>query len=293
MSLGDPEGMVSLLLDCHELAARLATDEPPVVLDVRWTLGGPSGAADFAKGHIAGAHFVDLDRELSAPPGRGRHPLPDATAFEAAMRRHGVDGSRLVVAYDASTGTSAARAWWLLRYFGHEHTALLDGGYAAWMAAGLPVAYGDDHDPVPGDFEAIPGGMPLVDAEGALAMARDGVLIDARAPERFRGETEPVDPVAGHIPGARNVPAQLTQGYDGRFLTPSELRARYAGVGVEAGQPVAVYCGSGVVATEGVFAMGLAGIDAALYAGSWSEWITDPTRPIEVGENTEQARSPE
>jgi thiosulfate/3-mercaptopyruvate sulfurtransferase len=285
--------MISLLLDCHELAARLATDEPPVVLDVRWTLGGPSGAADFAKAHIPGAHFVDLDRELSAAPGRGRHPLPDATTFEAAMRRHGVDGSRLVVAYDAATGTSAARAWWLLRYFGHEHTALLDGGYAAWMAAGLPVASGDDHDPVPGDFEAVPGGMPLVDAEGAVAMARDGVLIDARAPERFRGETEPVDPVAGHIPGARNVPAQQTQASDGRFLTPSELRARYAGVGVEAGQPVAVYCGSGVVATEGVFAMGLAGIDAALYAGSWSEWITDRTRRIEVGESTEQARSPE
>jgi thiosulfate/3-mercaptopyruvate sulfurtransferase len=286
MSLGDPEGMVSLLLDCHELAARLATDEPPVVLDVRWTLGGPSGAADFARGHVPGAHFVDLDRELSAPPGRGRHPLPDATAFEAAMRRHGVDRSRLIVAYDASTGTSAARAWWLLRYFGHQHTALLDGGYAGWVAAGLPVASGDDHDPVPGDFEAVPGGMPLVDAEGALAMAGDGVLIDARAPERFRGETEPVDPVAGHIPGARNVPAQQTLSSDGRFLTPSELRARYAGVGVVAGQAVAVYCGSGVVATEGVFAMGLAGIDAALYAGSWSEWITDPSRPIEVGEST-------
>ena len=225
MSLGDPEGIVSLLLDCHELAARLATDEPPVVLDVRWTLGGPSGAADFAKGHIPGAHFVDLDRELSAPPGRGRHPLPDAIAFGAAMRRHGVDRSRLVVAYDAATGTSAARAWWLLRYFGHGDAAVLDGGYAAWIAAGLPIASGDDHDPAPGDFEAHPGGMPLIDAEGALASAHEGVLIDARAPERFRGETEPVDPVAGHIPGARNVPAQLTQAPDGRFLTPSNSSA--------------------------------------------------------------------
>jgi thiosulfate/3-mercaptopyruvate sulfurtransferase len=278
--------MVSLLLDCHELAARLATDEPPVVLDVRWTLGGPSGAADFAKGHIPGAHFVDLDRELSAPPGRGRHPLPNAFAFGTAMRRHGVDRSRLVVAYDAATGTSAARAWWLLRYFGHEGAALLDGGYAAWIAAGLPIASGDDHDPVPGDFDAAPGGMPLIDAEGALAIARDGVLIDARAPERFRGETEPVDPVAGHIPGARNVPAQMTQASDGRFLTPSELRARYAAAGIEPGHPVAVYCGSGVVATEGVFAMGLAGIDAALYTGSWSEWITDPSRPIAEGEGS-------
>jgi thiosulfate/3-mercaptopyruvate sulfurtransferase len=278
--------MVSRLVDCHELAARLATDEPPVVLDVRWTLGGPSGVADFAAGHIPGAHFVDLDHELSAPPGPGRHPLPDAASFAAAMRRHGVDRSGLVVAYDAATGTSAARAWWLLRYFGHPNAALLDGGYAAWVAAGLPVASGDDVNPELGDFDAVPGSMPLLDAEGAAAVTRSGVLIDARAPERFRGETEPVDPVAGHIPGARNVPAQRTQAADGRFLPPDELRARYAAAGAEPGKPVAVYCGSGVVATEGVFAMGLAGIEAALYAGSWSEWITDPSRPIEVGEST-------
>jgi thiosulfate/3-mercaptopyruvate sulfurtransferase len=278
--------MVSLLLDCHELAARLATDEPPVVLDVRWTLGGPSGAGDFARGHIPGAHFVDLDSELSAPPGPGRHPLPDMAAFGAAMRRHGVDRSRLVVAYDAATSTSAARAWWLLRYFGHPNAALLDGGYAAWVAAGLPVIEGDDRDLVAGDFEPVPGGMPLLDADGAAASARTGLLLDARAPERFRGDTEPVDPVAGHIPGARNFPAQQTEDADGHFLAPAELRERYAAAGIGPGQPVAVYCGSGVVATEGVFAMGLAGIDAALYAGSWSEWITDASRPIEVGGST-------
>jgi thiosulfate/3-mercaptopyruvate sulfurtransferase len=227
---------------------------------------------------------VDLDRELSAPPGLGRHPLPDAAAFGEAMRRHGVDGSRLVIAYDAGTGTSAARAWWLLRYFGHTNAALLDGGYAAWVAAGLAVEEGSDRDPQPGDFDATPGGMPLLDADGAAAIARDGVLIDARAPVRFRGETEPVDPVAGHIPDARNLPAQQTENPDGTFLSPAALRERYAAVGVAAGKPVAVYCGSGVVATEGVFALGLAGIDAALYAGSWSEWITDPNRPIAIGE---------
>jgi thiosulfate/3-mercaptopyruvate sulfurtransferase len=275
--------MVSLLLDCHELAARLATADPPVVLDVRWTLGGPSGDGDFGKGHIPGAHFVDLDHELSAPPGPGRHPLPEAASFGAAMRRHGVDRSRLVVAYDAATATSAARAWWLLRYFGHTDVALLDGGYAAWRAAGLPVESGKDQDPALGDFEAVPGGMPLLDAAGAAAIARTGVLIDARAPERFRGEHEPVDPVAGHIPGARNVPAQTTEHADGTFLSPDELLERYAAAGITPGEPVAVYCGSGVVAAEGVFALGLAGIDAVLYAGSWSEWITDPGRPIEVG----------
>jgi thiosulfate/3-mercaptopyruvate sulfurtransferase len=276
--------MVSLLLNCHELAARLATNDPPVVLDVRWTLGGPPGSIDFAKGHIPGAHFVDLDRELSAPPGLGRHPLPDAAAFVEAMRRHGVDRSRPVVVYDAATATSAARAWWLLRYFGHADVAILDGGYAAWVAAELPVEEGDDRDPARGDFEGAPGGMPLLDAAGAAALARAGVLVDARAPERFRGETEPVDPVAGHIPGARNLPAARTENPDGTFLAPEELRERYAEVGVSPGNPVAVYCGSGVVATEGVFALGLAGIDAALYAGSWSEWITDPSRPIAVGE---------
>jgi thiosulfate/3-mercaptopyruvate sulfurtransferase len=276
--------MVSLLLDCHELAARLATSEPPVVLDVRWTLGGPSGVADFNKGHIPGAHFVDLDRELSAPPGPGRHPLPDSAAFAAAMRRHGVDRSRLVVAYDASAATSASRAWWLLRYFGQADVALLDGGYLAWVAAGLPVEEGGDRDPEPGDFEATPGGMPLLDAAGAAAMAQRGVLIDARAPERFRGDTEPIDPVAGHIPGASNFPAQRTENPDGTFLPPDELRERYAAAAVMPGTPVAVYCGSGVVATEGVFAMGLAGIDAALYAGSWSEWITDPNRPVATGD---------
>jgi thiosulfate/3-mercaptopyruvate sulfurtransferase len=276
--------MVSLLFDCHELAARLATDDPPLLLDVRWTLGGPSGLGDYMQGHIPGAHFVDLDRELSGPPGPGRHPLPDAAQFSEAMRRHGVDRSRLVVAYDAVTGTSAARAWWLLRYFGHPNVALLDGGYVAWVGAGLPVEEGDDHDPAPGDFEARPGGMPLLNAGGAAAIAGSGVLLDARAPERFRGETEPVDPVAGHIPGARNFPAQRTENADGTFLSAEELRRRYAAAGVEPGRPVAVYCGSGVVATEGVFAMGLAGVDAGLYAGSWSEWITDPSRPVEIGE---------
>ncbi|MHB8489521.1 MAG: sulfurtransferase [Candidatus Dormibacteria bacterium] len=276
--------MVSLLLDCHELAARLATEDPPVVIDVRWTLGGPSGTADFRKGHIPGAHFVDLDDELSAPPGQGRHPLPDAASFGEAMRRHGVDRSRPVVAYDAATATSAARAWWLLRYFGHPNVALLDGGYAAWIAAGLPVEVGNDRDPQPGRFAPIPGGMPLLDADGAAALARSGLLIDARAPERFRGEAEPVDPVRGHIPHARNLPAQRTEHPDGTFLSPDALRERYAAVGATSGKPVAVYCGSGVVATQGVFALGLAGIDAALYAGSWSEWITDLARPIEVGD---------
>ena len=199
------------------------------------------------------------------------------------MRRHGVINSRPVVVYDAATGTSAARAWWLLRYFGHPEVSLLDGGYSAWVAAGLRVATGEEPDAVRGDFDARAGAMPLLDAQGAAEMATRGVLIDARAPERYRGEVEPIDPVAGHIPGARNLPAQRTLATDSTFLPPETLRERFAAAGVRPGEPVGVYCGSGVVATEEVFAMALAGIDADLYAGSWSEWITDPTRPIETG----------
>jgi thiosulfate/3-mercaptopyruvate sulfurtransferase len=275
--------MVSLLLDCHDLAARLASHTPPIVLDVRWSLGGPPGVGNYRIGHIPGAQFVDLDLELSAPPGPGRHPLPSAADFEAAMRRHGVSGTRSVVAYDASTGTSAARAWWLLRYFGHPDVAVLDGGFAAWTAAGLPVAVGDEPTVAPGDFHATPGGMPLLDAAQAAAMPVRGILIDARAPERFRGEVEPVDPVAGHIPGARNLPAQQTLGADGTLLSPDALRERFAAIGVRPGGVVGVYCGSGVVATQEILAMAVAGIEAELYAGSWSEWITDPSRPIASG----------
>ncbi len=275
--------MVSLLVDCHDLASRLATGDPAVVLDVRWALGGPPGVGEYRAGHIPGAHFVDLGSELSAPPGRGRHPLPGPDAFTAAMRRHGVGNRQAVVVYDAAGGMSAARARWLLRYYGHPDVSLLDGGLAAWRAAALPVQVGDDVDPAPGDFEAVPGRMPLLDAAGALAMARTGVLVDARAAERFRGETEPVDPVAGHIPGAVNLPAQRTLNADGTFLPRENLRVRFAELGIAAGEPVGIYCGSGVVAAQGVLAMALAGIDAALYAGSWSEWITDPERPVELG----------
>ena len=275
--------MVSLLLDCHDLGARLAFSTPPLLLDIRWSLGGPSGLGDYRRGHIPGAQFVDLDFELSAPPGPGRHPLPGAAGFQTAMRRHGVSSGRPVVVYDASTGTSAARAWWLLRYFGHPDVALLDGGFAAWTASDLPVAEGDEQAAQEGDFVATPGHLPLLDAAGAAAMSARGVLIDARAAERFRGEVEPIDPVAGHIPGARNMPAQQTLGADGRLLPLDALRDRFAVVGVHAGDPVGVYCGSGVVATQEIFAMAVAGIDAELYAGSWSEWITDPSRPIATG----------
>jgi thiosulfate/3-mercaptopyruvate sulfurtransferase len=254
-----------------------------VVLDTRWRLAGPPALDDYRAGHLPGAVFVDLDRDLAAPPGAGgRHPLPDPAAFAAAMRRCGVSLSSSVVVYDDADATAAARAWWLLRYFGHPAVAVLDGGYRAWVAAGQPVVT-EVPSPAAGDFVAAPGGMPLVDAAGAAALARDGVLLDARAAERYRGETEPVDPVAGHIPGAISAPVTGNVGADGRLLPVEALRERFAGLGADGSRPVGAYCGSGVTAAQEVLALEVAGVPAALYAGSWSEWITDPDRPVATG----------
>ncbi|WUU96681.1 sulfurtransferase [Actinoallomurus sp. NBC_01490] len=254
------------------------------LLDVRWRLGGPPGIEAYRRGHLPGAVFIDLDHDLAAPPGAGgRHPLPDASAFQEAMRRAGVGQGDLVVVYDDADATAAARAWWTLRYFGHERVRVLDGGYHAWVDAGQPVT-----TEVPtvqeGDFTATPGHLPLLDADGALAVAKDGVLLDARAPERYRGEVEPVDPVAGHIPGAVNAPTHGNVGVDGRFLPAGLLRERFAGLGATDAAEVGAYCGSGVTAAHEILALTIAGVPAALYAGSWSDWITDPARPVETSD---------
>ncbi|MFL5822688.1 MAG: sulfurtransferase [Solirubrobacteraceae bacterium] len=253
------------------------------LLDVRWDVAGGPDPHGYRTGHIPGAAFVDLDHELAGPPGpRGRHPLPDPDQFAAAMRQAGVSQDRRVVAYDAGTGTAAARAWWLLRYFGHHQVAVLDGGLGAWIAAGHSLERG----PVgmqPGDFIARPGGMPLLDAQSAAELAQGGVLLDARAPERFSGQHEPIDPVAGHIPAARNRPTSENLEPSGRFRSPHELRHDFDAAGVAAATPVGAYCGSGVAAAQEVLALELAGFQAALYVGSWSEWITDPDRPVATG----------
>ncbi|WP_084963831.1 sulfurtransferase [Thermoactinospora rubra] len=253
------------------------------VLDVRWRLGGPPGAEAYREGHLPGAVFCDLDADLAAPPGpAGRHPLPEAGAFQEAMRRLGVRGSRTVVVYDDADSTAAARAWWTLRYFGHPDVRVLDGGLRAWVAAGLPLT--KETPPVaPGDFVARPGGMPVLDADGAAALARDGVLLDARAAERYRGEVEPIDPVAGHIPGAVSAPTTGNVDAEGRFLPPARLRSRFASLGVGEGVRAGAYCGSGVTAAHEVLALHLAGVPAALYVGSWSNWVADPARPVERG----------
>ena len=223
-----------LLTDVHALARALASPFPPSLLDVRWRLGGPPGLDSYRAGHLPGAIFVDLDTDLAAEPGpAGRHPLPEPAAFQAAMRRAGVSDDRSVVVYDDGDATVAARAWWLLRYFGHGACRVLDGGFRAWTAAGGQVATGDGAAPAPGEFTARPGHMPVLDADGAAGLARRGALLDARARERYRGETEPVDPVAGHIPGAISAPTMGNVAANGRFLPAAGLRARFAALGVD------------------------------------------------------------
>lgn len=275
----------SLLTDAAGLAAALAAAHPPVVLDARWRLAGPPGIEDYRAGHVPGAVFADLETDLAAPPGvGGRHPLPAAGDFQTAMRRAGISQSSAVVVYDDGDSAAAARAWWTLRYYGHGRVRVLDGGFRAWTTAGHPVSAEIPQPPL-GSFTARPGGMPLLDAAAAAGLARSGLLLDARAAERYRGETEPVDPVAGHIPGAVSAPTLENAGPDGRFLDGAALRQRFAALGVS-GVPVTTvgaYCGSGVTAAHEVLALALAGIPAALYAGSWSSWITDPHRPVATG----------
>ena len=272
----------AVLVDPVALAAELAGDEPPVVLDVRWALGRTDGHDRYLEAHVPGAVFVDLERELAAPPSpaRGRHPLPEVAGLEAAARGWGVREERPVVAYDDVGGTSAARAWWLLRWAGVRDVRLLDGGLDAWRAAGLGVEAGAVV-PEPGDVVLAPGALPTVDADAVAEWP--GVLLDARAPERFAGEVEPVDPRAGHVPGAVSAPTAGNLGDDGTFLPAEQLRARYAALGATDGRRVAVYCGSGVTAAHDVAALASVGVDAALYPGSWSQWSNDPARPVATG----------
>jgi thiosulfate/3-mercaptopyruvate sulfurtransferase len=262
----------------------------PALLDVRWDPGAGGHRDRYECGHIPGAAYLDLDLDLAGPPGGGgsgggggRHPLPAPDAFQRSMRTAGVRSSDPVVVYDAAGSMAAARAWWLLRYFGHPRVAVLDGGLAAWEAAGGGLAGGAE-TPAAGDFVARPGAMATLDAAGAAALAREGGLLDARAGERFRGETEPLDPVAGHIPGALSRPTVLNLSDSGEFLEPERLRDEFEALGVAGRSRVGSYCGSGVTAAHQILALELAGLEGALYPGSWSEWITDPERPVATGD---------
>jgi thiosulfate/3-mercaptopyruvate sulfurtransferase len=273
---------VTVLVGAAEL---LAASERPVLLDVRWALGDDRGHEHYLDGHLPGAVFVDLETELADPPSAsaGRHPLPSLQRLHAAARRWGIDDGDPVVAYDASGGTAAARAWWLLRWAGVADVRLLDGGLAAWQRAGGPLETGEVVPP-PGQVTLTGGGMPVLDADAAAALPRTGgVLLDARAGERYRGETEPVDPRAGHVPGAVSAPTTENLAPDGTFLPVAVLNERFAGLGAGPGATVGVYCGSGVTAAHEVAALAAAGIEAALWPGSWSQWSNDPARPAAAG----------
>jgi thiosulfate/3-mercaptopyruvate sulfurtransferase len=273
------------LISTAELADLLAAD-PPVLLDIRWRLGGPPGAEVYAEGHLPGAVYVDLDGSLAGEPGDGgRHPLPEPADLQRDLRAAGVSSGRPVVVYDDDNGSIAARAWWLLRWAGHSAVAVLDGGYAAWAGEGRPTTT-EVPKPEEGDFEVVPGGMPVLDADEAAHLARNGLLLDARAHPRYAGETEPVDPRPGHIPGAVNAPFAGHIGENGRWRTPAELAARFAGLGLDSNTPVGAYCGSGVTASSVVLALEVAGhpVPAPLYVGSWSQWSRDPDRPVATGD---------
>jgi len=272
--------MRSPLISAAELADSLAAT---TVLDVRYRMGGPGGQEEYAAGHVPGAAYVDLDSALADPPGsRGRHPLPDVAVFAEAMRQAGVSVERPVVVYDDWAGRAAARCWWLLRHHGHPDVRVLDGGWAAWTRAGGAVETGTAAV-ARGSFTAGPGGLPVIGADEVLAFAATHTLVDARAPERYRGDVEPIDPVAGHVPGAVNVPTERNVREDGSFRDADDLRRIYGEVGRGVNGRVAAYCGSGVTAAHDVLALAVAGIDAALYPGSWSEWVADPSRPVETG----------
>lgn len=278
--VGDVRGAV--LAGAGEVRRLAAGAQPPVLLDVRWALGDPHGAEHYRAGHLPGAVYVDLDTELAGAhePGAGRHPLPAIEDLQAAARRWGITRDSAVVVYDNSGGLAAARAWWLLRWAGVTDVRILDGGLAAWQAAGYPEATGTAHPRPAGDVVLSPGHLPTLTADEAAALPTTGTLLDARAGERYRGETEPIDPRAGHIPGAISRPTggNLSDGVP-TFRTADELRERFAGLP----GPIGVYCGSGVTAAHQIAALATLGVEAALYPGSWSAWSSDPDRPAATG----------
>lgn len=280
----DHSARADSLIGPDELKTLLSSTEKPALLDVRWQLGDPDfGQRAYAHSHIPGAVFCDLDTVLSGPPGsEGRHPLPDLEQAARWMRAAGVAAGADVVVYGAREPMGAARAWWLLRYMGHERVRVLDGGLDAWQARGFDVT-DEVPRPAPGDFSVRVASEHRLD-DGAVAdCARDGLLLDARAFERYTGESEPIDPIAGHIPGAVSAPATEMVDADGRMLTPAALRRYFEQRGAAPGMTVGVYCGSGVTAATDALALELAGLHAALYAGSWSKWSAQPDPPVITG----------
>ena len=271
----------TVLIGPDELRETIGRGDAPTLLDVRWALGDPHGHDHYRAGHIPGAVYVDLDTELAAPPSPagGRHPLPDLEALQAAARRWGVRNRKPVVVYDDNGGTAAARAWWLLRWGGLTDVRILDGALNSWTGE---LSTGDE-TPEPGDVGLSDGHLPTLTADEAANLAGKAVLLDARAAERYRGEVEPVDPRAGHIPGALSAPTGDNLTESGAFRATTDLRGRFAALGADGAAEVGVYCGSGVTAAHQIAALAVAGVPAALFPGSWSAWSSDPDRPVATG----------
>lgn len=270
------------LVEVEWLKAHLQ-DPELVIFDCRWRLTNPAfGQEAYVSGHIPGAVYVDLHNDLAAPPGPpgGRHPLPVAGVFGETMSRKGLNPTSRVVCYD-DDGAGAARCWWLLTFFGLSEVAVLNGGFAHWTSAGGPVVMAIP-DPIVGRFQPRPEPELTIDFETLYASREALTLVDARSPERYRGAVEPMDAVAGHIPGARNYPSQDMFQANGRFKAPDDLQALYAPVLDQTTRPV-VYCGSGVTACVDILALRLLGAHPVLYPGSWSGWIEHPSAPIARG----------
>ena len=270
-----------------ELAKLLDSDDT-VILDCRFDLAAPArGESEYLEAHIPGAVYAHLERHLSAPKtGRnGRHPLPSVEAMSECFSSWGIDGGVGVVAYDAGPGQVAARLWWMLRYLGHERVQVLNGGFNSWKDASLPVRAGRERR-ARRRFDARPHAEMRIDLTDLLGARGEHLLIDARDPARYRGDDEPLDPVAGHIPGARNHFWQRNLDERGFFLPPERLRNQYGSLLADAPpEHTVVYCGSGVTACHNLIALELAGVHGAkLYPGSWSEWCADPERPVEMGD---------
>ncbi|MDQ4213888.1 sulfurtransferase [Microbacterium capsulatum] len=273
----------SVLITADDLRALLAGGAGIRILDVRYRLGFTDGHEDYLAGHIPGAVFADLEADLAGhgEPSDGRHPLPSDAALEEAARRWGIGQGQTVVVYDDSRSLPASRAWWALSRAGIADVRVLDGGLGAWRAIGAATEEGEVTPPRGDVVLGRPGATDVLSTEQVAGWG--GVLLDARAPERFRGETEPIDPVAGHIPGARNLPIADLLTDDGRFRSPEEILSAFEVVGAAEEVPIAAYCGSGVTAAQLALAGALIGREVTVYPGSWSAWSNTPGRPIEVG----------
>jgi len=279
------EARDQVVITATELATLIEAGDPVTILDVRWRVDDPDGRAAYLLGHIPGAVYVSLEDELSdhSVAGRGRHPLPSGRRVEAAARQWGIRQGDLVVVYDDWNRAGSARAWWVLTAAGLENVRILDGGVSAWRSAGRSLETGPVN-PQPGNVtvphdDLYAGGRPTLTAE----QSGDVTLLDARAPERFRGDVEPLDPVAGHIPGAKNLPSVAVLAGDGTFIGDSALTQLLSDHHIGRHDRIGVYCGSGVTAAVTIAALAATGRAAALYPGSWSEWCSDPTRAVARG----------